>query len=54
MKELGRTTESIVSMNEMRRKLNATKRQHLPLRANMGQHCSLSAVQRKAAFVEQS
>ena len=54
MKELDRTTEAIVPMNEMWRKLNANMHQYVPLRANMGQHCSLSAVQRKTAFVEQS
>ena len=54
MKELDRTTDAIVPMNERWRKLNANKRQYVPLRANMGQHCSLSAVQRKTAFVEQS
>ena len=43
MKELDRTTETIVPMNKMWRKLNANI-----------QHCSLSAVQRKTAFVEQS
>ena len=30
------------------------ERQHAPIRANMGQHCSLSAVQRKTACEEQS
>ena len=54
MKELDRTAEAIVPMNEMRKKLNANMRQYMPSRANMGQHCSLSAVQRKTAFVEQS
>ena len=54
MKELDKTTEAIVPMNEMWRKLNANMRQYVPLGANMGQHCSLSAVQRKTAFVEQS
>ena len=54
MKELDRTTEAIVPMNEMWRKLNANLRQYGPLRANMGQHCILTAVQRKAAFVERS
>ena len=41
-------------MNERWRKLNANMRQCVPFRANMGQHCSLSAVQRKTAFLEQS
>ena len=54
MKELDRTAEAIVPMNEMWKKLNANMRQYMPSRANMGQHCSLSAVQRKTAFVEQS
>ena len=57
MKELDRTTEAIVPMNIMNerwRKLNANMRQYVPFRANMGQHCSLSAVQRKTAFLEQS
>ena len=31
-----------------------TCHQYVPLRASMGQHCSLSAVQRKTAFVEPS
>ena len=53
-KEFDRTTEAIVPTNEMWRKLNANMHQYVPLRANMGQHCSLSAVQRKTAFVEQS
>ena len=43
MKELDRTTEAIVLMNERWRKLNANMRQCVPFRANMGQHCSLSA-----------
>ena len=47
MKELDRTTEAIVRMNERWRKLNANMHQCVPLRASMGQHCSLSAVQRK-------
>ena len=57
MKELDRTTEAIVPMNIMNerwRKLNANMHQYVPFRANMGQHCSLSAVQRKTAFLEQS
>ena len=54
MKELDRAAEAIVPMNEMRKKLNANMRQYMPSRAKMGQHCSLSAVQRKTAFVEQS
>ena len=41
-------------MNERWRKLNANMHQYVPFRANMGQHCSLSAVQRKTAFPEQS
>ena len=37
------------------RQLNCPNmRQYVPLRASMGQHCSLSAVQRQTAFVEQS
>ena len=43
-----------VLMNERRRKLKANMRQNVPFRANMGQHCSLSAVQRQTAFLEQS
>ena len=54
MKELDRTTEAIVPMNEMWRKLNVNMRQYVSLRANMGQHCSLSAVHRKASYEEQS
>ena len=50
MKELDRTTKAIVPMNEMWRKLNASMSQYVSLRAKMGQHCSLSAVQRKTAF----
>ena len=53
-KELDRTTEAIVVVNERWRKLNANMRQYVPFRANMGQHCSLSAVQRKTGFLEQS
>ena len=41
MQELDRTTEAIVQMNEMWRKLNANMRQYVSLRAKMGQHCSL-------------
>ena len=41
-------------MNERWRRLNANMRQYVPLRANMGQHCSLTAVQRKTACVEES
>ena len=41
-------------MNERWRKLNANITQYVPFRASMGQHCSLSAVQRKTACVEQS
>ena len=41
-------------MNERWRKLNANITQYVPFRASMGQHCSLSAVQRKTAFLEQS
>ena len=52
MKELDRTTEAIVPMTEMWRKLNANTRQHVSLHANMGQHCSLSAVHRNAACEE--
>ena len=39
-------------MNERWRKLNANMHQYAPFRANMGQHCSLPAVQRKTAFLE--
>ena len=52
-----RTTEAFVPMNTMNerwRKLNANMNQYVPFRANMGQHCSLSAVQRKTGFLEQS
>ena len=42
------------SMNERWRRLNANTRQYVPLRASMGQHCSLSAVRRQTAYVEQS
>ena len=52
--ELDRTTEAIVPMNDRWRKLNTNMHQYVPLRASMGQHCSLSAVQRKTAFVEPS
>ena len=45
--ELDRTTEAIVPMNDRWRKLNTNMHQYVPLRASMGQHCSLSAVQRK-------
>ena len=49
------TTEAIVLMNEMWRKLHTNM---LPIcatiRANMWQDCSLTAVQRKTAFLEQS
>ena len=54
MKEFDRTTEAFVPTNERWRKLNANMRQYVPLSVKMGQHCSLWAVQRKAAFVEQS
>ena len=47
MKKLDKTSEAIVPMNEMWRKLNANMSQYVSLRAKMGQHCSLSAVQRK-------
>ena len=53
MKELDGTTEAIVLMNIMNerwRKLNANMQQYVPFRANMGQHCSLSAVQRRQPF----
>ena len=53
LKELARTTEAIVLMNIMNerwRKLKANMRQCVPFGANMGQHCSLSAVQRRKAF----
>ena len=40
MKELDRTTEAIVPMNEMWRKLNA----------NMGQHCSLQLCRERQPF----
>ena len=51
--DLDRTTEAIVPMiimNERLRKLNANMHQCVPLGANMGQHCSLSAVQRRQPF----
>ena len=48
--ELYRTTEAIVPMNDRWRKLNANMHQYAPLHTSMGQHCSLSAVQRKTAF----
>ena len=54
MKGLDRTIEAIVPMNERWRRLNANMRQYVPLRANMDQHCSLTAVQRKTACVEES
>ena len=54
IKDLDRTSEATVPRNNMWRKLNANMRQYVRLRASMGQHCSLSAVQRKTAFVEQS
>ena len=50
MKELDRTTEAIVVVNERWRKLNANMHQYVPFRANMGQHCSFSAVQRRQPF----
>ena len=53
MTELDRATEAIVLMkimNERWRKLNANMHQYVPFRANMGQHCSLSAVQRRQPF----
>ena len=53
-KELDRTTEAIVVVNERWRKLNANMHQYVPFRANLGQYCSLSAVQRKTGFLEQS
>ena len=43
-------TEAIVPMNEKWSRLHTNMRQYVPLRASMGQHCSLSAVQRKTAF----
>ena len=52
--ELDWTTEAIVPMNEKWSRLHTNMRQYVPLCASMGQHCSLSAVQRKTAFVEQS
>ena len=54
MQELDRTAEVIVPMNEVWKKFNANMRQYVPLHGNMGQHCCLSAAQRKTAFVEQS
>ena len=47
-----RTTEAIGPMNEMWRKLHANMSQYVPLCANMGPHCSLSAVHREAACEE--
>ena len=41
-----------IDINERRRKLNANMRQYVLFRGNMDQHCSLSAVQRKTAFLE--
>ena len=43
-----------IDINERRRKLNANMRQYVLFRGNMDQHCSLSAVQKKTAFLEQS
>ena len=37
-------------MNDRWRELNANMHQYAPLHTSMGQHCSLSAVQRKRAF----
>ena len=54
MQELNRTAEVIVPMNEVWKKLNANISQYVPRRANMWQDCSLTAVQRSTAFVEQS
>ena len=48
--ELYRSTEAIVPMNDRWRKLNANMHQYAPLHTSMGEHCSLSAVQRKTAF----
>ena len=39
---------------ERRRRQNANMHQYVPLRASMGQYCSLLAVQRKRACAEQS
>ena len=50
MKELDRTTEAIVPMNEMWRKLNANMRQHVSLRAKMGQHYSLQLCRERQPF----
>ena len=50
MKELDRTTEAIVPMNEMWRKLNVNMRQYVSLRANMGQHCSLQLCRERQTF----
>ena len=54
MKELDRTSEAIVPMNEMWRNPNANMRQYVPLCANVDPHCSLSAVHRNAACEEWS
>ena len=53
MKELDRTTEASVPMNIMNerwRKLNANMHQYVTFRTNMGQHCTLSALQRRQPF----
>ena len=50
MKELDRTTEAIVPMSEMWRKLDANMRQYVSLRANMGQHCSLQLCRERTPF----
>ena len=54
--ELDRTTEAIVPMNSIGGEswIPTCTNNYVPLRASMGQHCSLPAVQRKTAFVEQS
>ena len=49
-KEFDRTTEAIVQMNEMWRKLNANMRQYVSLRAKMGQHCSLQLCRERQPF----
>ena len=49
-KKVDRTTEAIVPMNEMWRKLNANMRQYVSLRANMGHHCSLQLCRERTPF----
>jgi len=44
MKELARTTEAIVVVNERWRKLNANMHQYVPFRANIGQYLAVQTM----------